>query len=724
MKEVMQSRRFSQIFVIIVALGALSSVAFYSPHSVLAQGAQGAPAEPVIIKHEGLPDPGILPTSPFYFIKRLGEGIKTFFTFGSGNKAARHFELAQKRLAEAEALVAEKKFDQAKPIFARYEKELEATQQFMEKAELSGSDMSKLAEKILTILPIKPESQPQQTAAELTPQNQPSTKEPQKPSVGELPPQKQPLTERAKTEIQQIQERAPMAAQKGLETAESRLQKAAQQILERRQTAGAMASGDFTACSGIDSSERERVAYHRILLAKSNDGLHFTRLNKVISDRASVPEVITDKDGNVRVYFIQVACKEKNMRNNPVVAISKDGGNTWSYKRLNIEAPSEAPQCKEPGGNPPPVDPDVVLMPDGTYRLYATCPKGTSGSGAGGGAGFGAGTGAGAGFGGGGAGSGQIPMTFVFFSNDGINFKDAKPTYVPKGKRALDPVTLKTASEWHLFNGDEKGGTLHAVSQDGITFTEREQFCPFKYTNAKGSQRCYIVGDAIALGDGRYRIYLFINEAEGGGLFKSIISSDGENWKLEQGENEYVLKLDSNSQSEYYELASPSVARLRDGSFLMAYETAIPGTPSSVFSVGGGQIPGGMMQSGGQQPGGMMQQQGGSQPRGMMQQGGQQQFQQPGGMQQFQQPGDMMQPGGMQGGFQQPGGMMQQPGGMMQPGGTQQFQQPGGMMQPGGMQQFPPPGGMQGGGYCGDGTCQDIERQTGGCPSDCLQLSH
>jgi hypothetical protein len=40
------------------------------------------------------------------------------------------------------------------------------------------------------------------------------------------------------------------------------------------------------------------------------------------------------------------------------------------------------------------------------------------------------------------------------------------------------------------------------------------------------------------------------------------------------------------------------------------------------------------------------------------------------------------------------------------------------------MQQFPPPGGMQGGGYCGDGTCQDIERQTGGCPSDCLQLSH
>jgi len=32
-----------------------------------------------------------------------------------------------------------------------------------------------------------------------------------------------------------------------------------------------------------------------------------------------------------------------------------------------------------------------------------------------------------------------------------------------------------------------------------------------------------------------------------------------------------------------------------------------------------------------------------------------------------------------------------------------------------------PPGGQGGGmgGYCGDGTCQDIERTTGGCPTDC-----
>jgi len=103
-----------------------------------------------------------------------------------------------------------------------------------------------------------------------------------------------------------------------------------------------------------------------------------------------------------------------------------------------------------------------------------------------------------------------------------------------------------------------------------------------------------------------------------------------------------------------------------------------------------------------QQQGGFQQQPGGTQPSdGMQQQGGIQQ-QQPGGMQQ--QPGGFQQSSG--GGFQQPSGGIQQPGGMMQ--------QQGGFQQPyGGAQQQPS------GGYCGDGKCDSIEQQTGGCPQDC-----
>ena len=193
------------------------------------------------------------------------------------------------------------------------------------------------------------------------------------------------------------------------------------------------ASSEISACTGIDEQEKDAVAYHRILLAKSSDGLNFTKLNKVISDRASVPDLMIDKEGNLRIYFIQVSCKEQNLKNNPVVAISSDSGKNWQYQRLTIEAPKENSNCQEPGGNPPPVDPDVVLLSDGTYSLYATCPSRSSSSD---------------------KPNSDVPMTFVYTSTDGLNFSNPQATYIPEGKRALDPVVLKTSSLWHLYNGD------------------------------------------------------------------------------------------------------------------------------------------------------------------------------------------------------------------------------------------------------------------------------
>lgn len=51
-----------------------------------------------------LPKPGILPDSPFYFLKSWSESIGTFFTFGGVAKAERLLNLSKKRLAEAKAL--------------------------------------------------------------------------------------------------------------------------------------------------------------------------------------------------------------------------------------------------------------------------------------------------------------------------------------------------------------------------------------------------------------------------------------------------------------------------------------------------------------------------------------------------------------------------------------------------------------------------------------------
>jgi len=323
-------------------------------------------------------------------------------------------------------------------------------------------------------------------------------------------------------------------------------------------TTAARLASDFSACSGIDTAQKESVAYHRILLASSTDGLIFTKLNRTLTDRASVPDIMVDKDGNLRVYFVLLSCKEQGISSQiTAVAISYDEGATWVYKKLVIDAPADASFCKQPGGQLPPVDPEVLLMQDGTYNLYATCPKGSM-------------TGS--------------PTTFVFSSDDGISFTGGKATYVPKTGLALDPVVFQVGSSWHLINGN----SVQADSQDGISFTETAgMFCPYKFTSG-GNQMCYVVGDQLTLSDPtRYRIYLFGDSPAMG--VRSVVSTDAKTWSLEQSGSDMILNV--GGSYDYYKVAFPTVARLSDGSYLMAYETFIPGTPSSITSGGGQQPP-------------------------------------------------------------------------------------------------------------------------------------
>jgi hypothetical protein len=67
-----------------------------------------------------LPHPGILPNSPFYFVKSFFEGVGTFFTFGDRARAERYLELAELRLSEAKAL-AEQGDEGVSAAIARYE---------------------------------------------------------------------------------------------------------------------------------------------------------------------------------------------------------------------------------------------------------------------------------------------------------------------------------------------------------------------------------------------------------------------------------------------------------------------------------------------------------------------------------------------------------------------------------------------------------------------------
>ncbi len=57
-------------------------------------------------QEEELPDPGLTPDSPFYFLDTWGKNIGMFFTFGNEAKAGRALQYAEERLAEARAMAA------------------------------------------------------------------------------------------------------------------------------------------------------------------------------------------------------------------------------------------------------------------------------------------------------------------------------------------------------------------------------------------------------------------------------------------------------------------------------------------------------------------------------------------------------------------------------------------------------------------------------------------
>ncbi|EEG77536.1 DUF5667 domain-containing protein [Dethiobacter alkaliphilus] len=73
-------------------------------------------------------DAGILPDSPFYFLKRFIEQVQLTFTFEDEAKAQRLMEFAQRRLAELEALPEEKQAQYAESL-------VDAFLTFIEKAD-------------------------------------------------------------------------------------------------------------------------------------------------------------------------------------------------------------------------------------------------------------------------------------------------------------------------------------------------------------------------------------------------------------------------------------------------------------------------------------------------------------------------------------------------------------------------------------------------------------
>lgn len=102
----------------------------------------------VLAQETELPDPGLTPDSPFYFLETISEEIVTFFSFSDLKKAARYAALAAERVAEAQAVVEKGKPEFVEKTLERYELQLDKALARAEKAQAKGKSIRKVTEAI------------------------------------------------------------------------------------------------------------------------------------------------------------------------------------------------------------------------------------------------------------------------------------------------------------------------------------------------------------------------------------------------------------------------------------------------------------------------------------------------------------------------------------------------------------------------------------------------
>jgi len=242
---------------------------------------------------------------------------------------------------------------------------------------------------------------------------------------------------------------------------------------------------------------------HRVMSATSSDGLSWVKDDIIIADQASVPDAIVDNEGNIRIYYV-------DWYNGHVisVALSHDGTN-WIYRKITIQGEVAGSQS-----GISPVDPDIVLLPDGRYKLYYMY-------------------------------GGEIRSAV---SNYGINFvKESGVRFQEGGYTWMDPDVVKMGNVWRMFTWriitDTTNEVVSTISSDGLSFTKENAL------TTVGNISCTIPVES------GYRMYY----VEAG--IRSAFSGDGVNWV---GEG---LRLDG--------AADPTVIRLQDGTYKMFYKTWI-----------------------------------------------------------------------------------------------------------------------------------------------------
>ncbi|MBI2867072.1 MAG: hypothetical protein HYX97_01900, partial [Chloroflexi bacterium] len=256
---------------------------------------------------------------------------------------------------------------------------------------------------------------------------------------------------------------------------------------------------------------------HRVVSASSADGLAWKADGVVLADQASVPDAVVDREGRIRVYYV-------DWRNQGItVAIARADGEYDYYQVALAGQPFKQM-----------VDPDVVLLPDGRYRMfYVASTPGVPGS------------------------SNRIESAI---SDDGVVFTQ-EPGVRLEGLGLTDPDVILVGDVWYAYVSLGPRNLVY-ISRDGSTFTFLD------YLPLLGS-----VSGTIPV-EGGYRMYYHASAGGPGGslsVHSAFLPAGGAAWQYEG------LRLAPTAGSlDALGVADPAPIRLSDGTFKMFYKTFIP----------------------------------------------------------------------------------------------------------------------------------------------------
>ena len=158
---------------------------------------------------------------------------------------------------------------------------------------------------------------------------------------------------------------------------------------------------------------------HRVLLARSPDGLAWTVGNEILAERASVPELFLGPDARPMLLFVDISGQS---RPGALGAMVRQDNGAWARRETNLSG----------------ADPNVVRRRDGTYRAYT---KGRNGE------------------------------IFVFSSSDGLQWQRLGVAFQHgRYPNPTDSDVFETESGWVMLISIGPR-LLRCTSVDGITFT-------------------------------------------------------------------------------------------------------------------------------------------------------------------------------------------------------------------------------------------------------------